>query len=54
MRAKDAIKSVLNSTQSMLDWYLADLSDEVATRLGEEITKVLESFHVEEADSLVG
>ena len=31
-----------------------DLSDEVATRLGEEITKVLESFHVEEADSLVG
>ena len=31
-----------------------DLSDEVATRLGEEIKKVLESFHVEEADSLVG
>ncbi len=31
-----------------------DLSDEVATRLDEEIKKVLESFHVEEADSLVG
>ena len=31
-----------------------DLSDEVATRLGEETKKVLESFHVEEADSLVG
>jgi F-type H+-transporting ATPase subunit alpha len=31
-----------------------DLSDEVASRLGEEIKKVLVSFHVEEADSLVG
>jgi F-type H+/Na+-transporting ATPase subunit alpha len=31
-----------------------DLSDEVAARLGEEIDKVLQSFHVEEADSLVG
>jgi len=31
-----------------------DLSDEVAARLGEEIEKVLQSFHVEEADSLVG
>src|SRR5216684_979667 len=30
-----------------------DLSDEVAARLGEEIEKVLQSFHVEEADSLV-
>src|SRR5438874_9106896 len=27
MRAKDAIKAALNSTQSMLDWYLSDLSD---------------------------
>jgi F-type H+-transporting ATPase subunit alpha len=30
-----------------------DLSDEVAARLGEEIKKVLQSFHVDEADSLV-
>ncbi len=31
-----------------------DLPDEVAARLGEEINKVLQSFHVEGADSLVG
>jgi F-type H+-transporting ATPase subunit alpha len=30
-----------------------DLPDEVAARLGEEINKVLQSFHVEGADSLV-
>jgi F-type H+/Na+-transporting ATPase subunit alpha len=30
-----------------------DLSDEVAARLEEEIKKVLQSFHVEEQDSLV-
>jgi hypothetical protein len=27
MRAKDAIKSALDSTQHMLEWYLSDLSD---------------------------
>jgi F-type H+-transporting ATPase subunit alpha len=31
-----------------------DLSDEVAARLDEEIKKALQSFHVEESDSLVG
>jgi F-type H+-transporting ATPase subunit alpha len=31
----------------------SDLSDEVAARLEEEIKKVLQSFHVEESDSLV-
>jgi F-type H+-transporting ATPase subunit alpha len=31
-----------------------DLSDEVATRLDEEIKKVLQSFHIEEEPSLVG
>lgn len=27
MQAKDAIKSALNSTQHMLEWYVSDLSD---------------------------
>jgi len=31
-----------------------DLPDELATKLDAEIKKVLQSFHVEEADSLVG